>query len=60
VEYLFSSTYESTDDMSISALLAYLNAAMPPDKHEDFDTTEVVRAVASMKERGKVVFEGDS
>jgi hypothetical protein len=45
--------------MSISALLAYLNAAMPPDKHEDFDTSEVARAVAAMKEKGKVVFEGD-
>ena len=59
MDYLFSSTYETTDDMSISALLAYLNAAMPPDKHEDFDTTEVVRAVAAMKDKGKVVFEGD-
>lgn len=59
VEYLFSTTYESTDDMSISVLLTYLNAAMPPDKHEDFDTTEVVRAVAAMKEKGRVIFEGD-
>lgn len=59
MEYLFASTYESTDDMSISALLAYLNAAMPPDKHEDFDTSEVARAVAAMKEKGKVIFEGD-
>ncbi|KAF9522361.1 hypothetical protein CPB83DRAFT_899717 [Crepidotus variabilis] len=59
VEYLFSTTYESTDDMSISALLAYLNAAMPQDKHEDFDTTEVIRAVVSMKEKGKIIFEGD-
>jgi len=45
--------------MSISVLLTYLNAAMPPDKHEDFDTTEVVRAVAAMKEKGRVIFEGD-
>jgi hypothetical protein len=59
VEYLFASTYESTDDMSISALLAYLNAAMPPDKHEDFDTTEVARAVAALKDKGKFIFEGD-
>ena len=45
--------------MSISALLAYLNAAMPQDKHEDIDTSEVARAVASMKEKGRIIFEGD-
>jgi len=45
--------------MSISALLAYLNAAMPQDKHEDFDTSEVARAVAAMKEKGRIIFEGD-
>ncbi|KIM39412.1 hypothetical protein M413DRAFT_190785 [Hebeloma cylindrosporum] len=59
VEYLFATTYESTDEMSISALLAYVNAAMPQDKHEDFDTSEVARAVAAMTEAGRVVFEGD-
>lgn len=59
VEYLFATTYESTDDMSISTLLAYLNAAMPQDKHEDFDTSEVARAVAAMKEKGRIIFEGD-
>ncbi|KAF8991893.1 hypothetical protein BDQ17DRAFT_1413578 [Cyathus striatus] len=59
VEYMFSTTYESTDDMSISALLTYLNAAMPQDKHEDFDTSEVVRAVAAMQEKGRIIFEGD-
>ncbi|KAF8878382.1 hypothetical protein CPB84DRAFT_1817510 [Gymnopilus junonius] len=59
VEYLFATTYEASDEMSISALLAYLNAAMPQDKHEDFDTSEVARAVQSMKEKGRVVFEGD-
>jgi hypothetical protein len=52
-------TYESTDDMSISALLAYLSAAMPQDKHEDFDTSEVACAVAAMKEMGRIIFEGD-
>ncbi|KAF9474112.1 hypothetical protein BDN70DRAFT_936904 [Pholiota conissans] len=57
--HLFSTTYESTDELSISALLTYLNAAMPADKHEDFDTTEVARAVAALAERGRVVFEGD-
>lgn len=55
-------TYETSDDMTISALLTFLNAAMPPDKHEDFDTAEVVKAVAALtKERGggSIVFEGD-
>jgi hypothetical protein len=52
--------------MTISALLTFLNAAMPPDKHEDFDTAEVVKAAAAIKERGSgiggrgnIVFEGD-
>jgi hypothetical protein len=58
-------TYETSDDMTISALLTFLNAAMPPDKHEDFDTAEVVKTVAALtKERGGdggggIVFEGD-
>ncbi|TFK37321.1 hypothetical protein BDQ12DRAFT_156071 [Crucibulum laeve] len=59
VDYLFATTYESTDDMSISALLTYLNAAMPQDKHEDFDTSEVVKAAAAMQEKGRILFEGD-
>lgn len=59
VSYLFATTYESTDDMSISALLTYLNAAMPQDKHEDFDTTEVVKAITALHERGRVVLQGD-
>ena len=46
--------------MTISALLIYLNAAMPPDKHEDFDTTEVVRAVATLQDQGEISFEGDT
>ena len=45
--------------MRVSALLAYLNAAMPPDKHEEFDTAEVARAVGALAGRGRVVFEGD-
>jgi hypothetical protein len=45
--------------MTISALLTYLNAAMPPDKHEDFDTAEVVRAAAALHDRGEISFEGD-
>ena len=46
--------------MTVSALLTFLNAAMPPDKHEDFDTTELVKVVAALHERGQVLFEGDS
>ncbi|KAJ8501858.1 hypothetical protein ONZ45_g11999 [Pleurotus djamor] len=59
IEHLFSTTYENVDDMTISALLTYLNAAMPPDKHEDFDTSEVIKAVVAFKDKGRVVFEGD-
>ncbi|RDB27741.1 hypothetical protein Hypma_003170 [Hypsizygus marmoreus] len=59
VDYLFSTTYESSDDMSISALLTYLNAAVPQDKHEDFDTSEVIKAVAAMQDKGRIRFEGD-
>ncbi|KAF8624935.1 hypothetical protein AX17_006961 [Amanita inopinata Kibby_2008] len=59
IEYLFRTTYEMTDDMTISALLIYLNAAMPQDKHEDFDTAEVTKTAAVLHEKGRVVFEGD-
>ncbi|KAJ6611107.1 hypothetical protein B0H10DRAFT_2165898 [Mycena sp. CBHHK59/15] len=61
VEYLFRTTYEASDDMSVSALLTYLNAAMPQDKHEDFDTGEVVRAASALaaREKGRLVLEGD-
>ncbi|KAJ7183758.1 hypothetical protein C8R46DRAFT_984966 [Mycena filopes] len=61
VEYLFRTTYEASDDMSVSALLTYLNAAMPTDKHEDFDTGEVVRAASALaaREKGRFALEGD-
>ncbi|KAI6041867.1 hypothetical protein EDC04DRAFT_2664596 [Pisolithus marmoratus] len=59
IAFLFTTTYEPTDEMTISALLAYLNAAMPPDKHEDFDTAEVAKAVATLHDRGDIIFEGD-
>ncbi|KAG2012287.1 hypothetical protein CC2G_012318 [Coprinopsis cinerea AmutBmut pab1-1] len=59
IEYLYATTYESTDDLTISALLTYVNAAMPVDKHEDYDTAEVVKYVAALKEKGRVVFLGD-
>lgn len=52
-------TYKPEDDLTISSLLAYLNAAIPPDKHEDFDTAEVAKAVALLQERGDIIFEGD-
>jgi hypothetical protein len=45
--------------MSVSTLLTFLNAAMPQDKHEDFDTGELVRAVAEFHQQGHVLFEGD-
>ncbi|EGN96943.1 hypothetical protein SERLA73DRAFT_161883 [Serpula lacrymans var. lacrymans S7.3] len=59
IALLFATTYENTDDMTISSLLSYLNTAMPPDKHEDFDTSEVAKAVAALQERGDIIFEGD-
>lgn len=59
VVHLFSTTYDQSDDLTISSLLTYLNAAIPLDKFEDFDTTEVVRAATQMRERGDVTFEGD-
>ena len=59
VDFLFNTTYEATDDMTISVLLTYLNAAMPLDKHEDFDTSEVTKAAVAMHEKGKIAFEGD-
>jgi hypothetical protein len=59
IAYLFMTTYETADDMTISSLLTHLNAAMPPDKHEDFDTAEVVKAVAALQDRGDIIFEGD-
>jgi len=59
VRYLFKSTYEGGDDLTIAALVTYLNAAMPPDKHEDFDTAEVTKAATALHEKGHFVFEGD-
>lgn len=59
IAYLFMTTYDSTDDMTISSLLTYLNSAIPADKHEDFDTAEVVKAAAALQDRGDIIFEGD-
>ncbi|KAI0339386.1 hypothetical protein BDW22DRAFT_1336029, partial [Trametopsis cervina] len=57
--YLFKTTYSQTDELTIAALVTYLNAAVPPDKHEDFDTTEVIKAATTLRDRGEFVFEGD-
>lgn len=63
IAYLFQTTYDTSpsagDELSISALVAYLNAAMPMDKHEDFDTSEVVRCVGALREKGRLLLEGD-
>ncbi|KAF7314574.1 hypothetical protein MKEN_00930800 [Mycena kentingensis (nom. inval.)] len=48
VDYLYRTTHEASDDLSISALLTYVNAAMPTDKHEDFDMVECVRAATQL------------
>ncbi|OBZ73750.1 hypothetical protein A0H81_06217 [Grifola frondosa] len=59
VRYLFKTTYAITDDLTIASLGTYLNAAMPPDKHEDFDTSEVTKAAMALHERGDFMFQGD-
>lgn len=59
VSHLFSSTYEPSDELTIASLVTYLNAAMPPDKHEDFDTAEVTKAAMALQARGQFVLEGD-
>ncbi|ESK89579.1 hypothetical protein Moror_8684 [Moniliophthora roreri MCA 2997] len=59
IHHLFSTTFSlSEDELSVSTLLAYLNAAMPEGKWEDFDTAEVVRTVVGFS-REKVELEGD-
>ncbi|KAH9957007.1 hypothetical protein BC827DRAFT_1157493 [Russula dissimulans] len=60
IVYLFRTTYTPADALTIAALVAYLNAALPPDKHEEFDTAEVIRAAKTLHDRGSVAFEGDT
>ena len=60
VKYLFKTTYDHSDELTIAALVTYLNAAIPPDKHEDFDTTEVVKTAKVLRDRGEFAFEGDT
>ncbi|OCH96286.1 hypothetical protein OBBRIDRAFT_787362 [Obba rivulosa] len=57
--HLFKSTYEGTDELTIAALVTFLNAAMPPDKHEDFDTAEVTKAAMALHEMGEFILQGD-
>lgn len=46
ITHLFSTTFDnSTDVLSVRALVAYLNAALPPDKWEEFDEKEVKSAL---------------
>jgi hypothetical protein len=59
IGYLFRTTYTPADSLTIAALVAYMNAALPPDKHEEFDTAEVTRAAKTLHDRGSVAFEGD-
>jgi len=60
IAYLFRTTYTPADALTIAALVAYMNAALPPDKHEEFDTAEVTRAAKTLHDRGSVAFEGDT
>ena len=59
IRHLFRVTYARSDELTIAALVTYLNAALPPDKHEDFDTAEVSKMMTVLHERGAFVFEGD-
>lgn len=59
MSHLFNTTYEPSDELTIASLVTYLNAAMPPDKHEDFDTAEVTKAAMALQARGQFVLEGD-
>jgi len=59
IVYLFTTTYEPSDDTTISALLSYANTAMPPDKHKDFDTAKIIKAATSLQYRGEITCEGD-
>jgi len=61
IAHLFQSTYDSVaDELTVSTLLAYLNAAVPQDKHEDFDMGELVKALGTLRDDGRVRFEGDT
>ncbi|KLO07147.1 hypothetical protein SCHPADRAFT_662155 [Schizopora paradoxa] len=62
IRHLFRTSYDvrAGDELTAMALVNYLNAALPMDKHEEFDLPEVTKAVAgALKERGIVKLEGD-
>ena len=59
VRYLFTKTYEPSDDLSIANLMNYLNIAMPQDKHEEFDIAEVTKSVTALSSKGELVLQGD-
>ncbi|KAF7303638.1 hypothetical protein MIND_00593100 [Mycena indigotica] len=58
IRYLFCTTHASSDELTVSSLLAYVNAALPVDKHEEFDMREVVVAVSAAS-GAEFVLEGD-
>ncbi|KAL1689732.1 hypothetical protein GGG16DRAFT_93241 [Schizophyllum commune] len=62
--HLFRTTYdpEEKDVLTVSSLLTYINAALPPDRCEEFDTSEVARALHGLEGGGEsrsVALEGD-
>ncbi|KAI9459734.1 hypothetical protein BJY52DRAFT_358082 [Lactarius psammicola] len=57
---LFRTTYTPADALTIAALVAFMNAALPPDRHEEFDTAEVTRAAKTLHDRGRIAFQGDT
>lgn len=59
MRYLFHTTYEKSDEMTIESLVNYLNAAMPTDKHEDFDVQEVTKVASSLARAGSLVLQGN-
>ena len=57
-EYLFRSTFQC-NDLTLATLLDFLNCAMPPEKYEEFDSLEVIRAI-SFGEHTRFVLEGNT
>ncbi len=54
IAYMFRTMYTPADALTIAALVAYMNAVIPPDKHEEFDMAEVMRAAKMLHDRGNV------
>src|SRR5260370_22888117 len=57
IGYLFRTTYTPADSLTIAALVAYMNPALPPDQHHEFDTAEATRAAKMLPDRGSVAFQ---